>query len=153
MSLTDQQFVEIADQQNYRNQDLVELKTVLHLPYFTSSGDYERIDGEIELEGVHYNYVKRKVSNDTLYLLCLPNEHKTKLYGSLMRFTEQSMDLPGNKDAKNTTLKKINILSDCLFEDNNYFINQPVSELSENNIFFSPDLQTTALPAIYQPPK
>ncbi len=32
---------------------------------------------KLELEGIHYKYVKRKIDNGELVLLCLPNE-KTK---------------------------------------------------------------------------
>ncbi len=60
----------------YSEDDLIELKLAINLPYQTNSADYERYDGEVEYDGVIYKYVKRKVYNDTLYLKCLPNVNK-----------------------------------------------------------------------------
>ncbi|WP_276481393.1 hypothetical protein [Paraflavitalea pollutisoli] len=49
----------------------------MHLPYTANWDQYERVEGEIVVNGVYYTYVKRKISNNTLYLLCLPNNDKT----------------------------------------------------------------------------
>src|SRR5688572_5669011 len=63
----------------YSDAELIEVKVPLRLPYQVSTAGFERFDGEVEMNGVHYNYVKRKVQNDTLVLLCLPNEAKTEV--------------------------------------------------------------------------
>lgn len=69
----------LFDNELYDEARLVELKVAMNLPYQTSRPGYERVDGEIEVEGILYKYVKRKVVNDTLYLMCLPNTQKMKL--------------------------------------------------------------------------
>jgi hypothetical protein len=83
---TNEQIVEELDKGNYNESELMEIKVALNLPYYTSWNVYERYDGEIELNGIHYNFVKRKVFNDTLFLLCLPNHAKTKLYKAKNEF-------------------------------------------------------------------
>ncbi|MDX2047785.1 MAG: hypothetical protein SFU87_13425 [Chitinophagaceae bacterium] len=77
---TNKHTVQELDNGNYNESELFEIKVPLHLPYYTSLDEYERYDGGIELNGIHYNFVKRKIHNDTLYLLCLPNHVKTELY-------------------------------------------------------------------------
>jgi hypothetical protein len=68
-----EQMIASLDNNNYNENDLVELKLAINVPYIQGTGSYERYDGQIELNGVHYNYVKRIVKNDTLYLYCIPN--------------------------------------------------------------------------------
>ena len=67
------------DRNEYSDDELISIKTTLNLPYYTSSPDYERAYGSINIDGVDYEYVKRRVYQDTLELLCLPNHTKTKL--------------------------------------------------------------------------
>ena len=80
------QLVQALDQDQYRDDQLIELKVPLPMPYQTNWADFERYNGEIEVEGVHYNYVKRKVYNDTLILLCIPNQGKMKLNSAKEQF-------------------------------------------------------------------
>lgn len=67
------------DQNDYDESQLIELRVTLNLPYQTNWADFERVDGEIEINGIHYKYVKRKVQDGQLVLLCLPNEAKMRL--------------------------------------------------------------------------
>lgn len=66
------------DTGNFTDDNLVEVKIPLNMPYYSDKG-YEAAYGETIINGRHYNYVKRKVEGNTLYLLCLPNTEKTKL--------------------------------------------------------------------------
>lgn len=66
----------LFDHELYDESQLVELKIAMNLPYQTSRPIYERVDGEVDVDGVLYKYVKRKVVNDTLYVLCVPNTRK-----------------------------------------------------------------------------
>lgn len=67
------------DQREYSDAELISIKTTLHLPYYSGSPSFERAYGSININGVVYEYVKRRVYQDTLELLCLPNAAKTKL--------------------------------------------------------------------------
>ncbi|WP_336517261.1 hypothetical protein [Pollutibacter soli] len=73
------QIVERLDGGGFSEKELVEIKIPYPLPYASNRADYERFDGEVEMNGVHYNYVKRKMVNDTLYLLCIPNTDRNNL--------------------------------------------------------------------------
>ncbi len=76
------------------------------LPYGPNWKDYERYEGEIDWGGVHYNYVKRKLQNDTLYVLCLPNNVQTKLRKAEAHYTRHVNDLPAQNKAE-TKLQKV----------------------------------------------
>ncbi|WP_336517270.1 hypothetical protein [Pollutibacter soli] len=73
------QIVERLDSGGFSDNQLIEIKIPYPVPYAANWGEYERYDGELELNGEHYNYVKRKMLNDTLYLLCIPNTAKNEL--------------------------------------------------------------------------
>jgi hypothetical protein len=76
---TDRQLVQQLDRENYNEADLIAVKTPITLPYYANSPTYERVDGTIEVAGIEYNYVKRRIFNDSLELLCLPNTAKQQL--------------------------------------------------------------------------
>jgi hypothetical protein len=93
------------DKDEYRNEDLISIKTPLSMPYYNRSLDFERVDGSIQIDGVEYRYVKRRIVNDSLELLCLPNTTKQKLQTAKSDFFKISNDLQqpenGNKKAAN----------------------------------------------------
>ncbi|MEJ7913993.1 MAG: hypothetical protein WKF70_12615 [Chitinophagaceae bacterium] len=67
------------DDNHYDESELISIKVAAHLPYYTNSKRFERMDGEIEIDGVHYNYVKGRVYEDSLEYLCIPNKIKSQL--------------------------------------------------------------------------
>jgi hypothetical protein len=67
------QMAEQLDHNHYSRTSLTEVKVALHLPYTINNKNFERYDGSVELNGITYNYLERKVQNDTLILHCLPN--------------------------------------------------------------------------------
>jgi hypothetical protein len=95
---SDKRLIQQIDNNQYNDSELIEVKIALHTPYVTSWSDYERVDGEVNVNGVYYNYVKRKVHNDTLHLLCLPNKNKTRLNAARIDYANKVQDVPTNKD-------------------------------------------------------
>jgi len=69
----DAKMVEKLDTSVYDEASLTEVKVPLHLPYPTNDKEFQRYDGSIDINGVTYNYVERKLQNDTLILHCIPN--------------------------------------------------------------------------------
>jgi hypothetical protein len=101
---SDRQLVLRLDNHQYNDHELIEVKIPLHTPYLTSWSDYERIDGEAEVDGIYYTYVKRKIYNDTLYLLCLPNKNKTELNAARIEYGNKMQDVPAS--TKDTAIGK-----------------------------------------------
>ena len=95
--------LEVAlDNNHYDESQLIELKVPVNLPYQTSWSSYQRYDGEIEISGVKYKYVKRKLANDTLYLKCIPNTKEMNLQTAKNDFFKITNDLTQNKTPKKT---------------------------------------------------
>ncbi|MEO6329112.1 MAG: hypothetical protein ABIO55_09275, partial [Ginsengibacter sp.] len=95
------------DKNHYNEAELVELKIPIHLPYQTSWADFERYDGEVEFNGILYKYVKRKVANDTLIVLCIPNQQKMNLQTAKNDFFKTTNDLANNNSKKSGGSKTI----------------------------------------------
>jgi hypothetical protein len=86
------------DQNQYNEASLIEIRIPLNMPYQNVSSDFERYDGDIEYNGIHYKYVKRKVANGELVLLCLPNENRMRLQNARDEFFKLVNDLQNAPD-------------------------------------------------------
>ena len=120
----------------YSEEQLVEIRIPLNMPYY-SDKDYEEVYGETDWNGEHYQYVKRKVSNNTLYLLCLPNKEKTSIVKVKNEFTKAVNDIPGNKEGSQQKSGLVKLLTtefrvnETAFDINNYSISS-LSFVSRN---------------------
>ena len=94
----------------YTDDQLVEIRIPLNMPYY-SDKEYENVYGETDFNGEHYRYVKRKVSNNTLYLLCIPNKEKTSIARVKNEFTKAVNDIPTNNQGSQPENKLIKLLT------------------------------------------
>lgn len=68
------------NQSAYDESQLISFKVPMtRLSYYNPSEQWERIDGSIEIGNVFYKYVKRRIVDDSLEVLCIPNSTATKL--------------------------------------------------------------------------
>lgn len=90
------------DNNEYDESQLLSIKVpVTSVAYSNrTSGDFERIEGQLEVNGVHYQYVKRRFIKDSLELLCIPNEATTKLQQVRNDFFRQVNDLQQQNQGK-----------------------------------------------------
>jgi hypothetical protein len=94
------------DESRYDESQLFTIKVpVRYLPYYTNSSDYQRVDGQIEIGGIQYKYVKRRIFHDSLEMLCLPNHTAMRLRTAANEFFKFSNDLthekkPGDNHAR-----------------------------------------------------
>jgi hypothetical protein len=94
----DQQLESQFDENKYDESQLVSIKIpVRYLPYYSNSSSFERVDGQIEIKGVQYKYVKRRIYNDSLEMLCIPNHMAMKLQTAKNEFFKFSNDLQQEK--------------------------------------------------------
>jgi len=109
----------------YSDDQLVEIRIPLNMPYY-SDKDFENVYGETDFNGEHYRYVKRKVSGNTLYLLCLPNKEKTSIAKVKNEFTKAVNDVPANKQGSQQKSNFIKLLtsefriSESIIGENNF---------------------------------
>jgi hypothetical protein len=88
------------DKEDYDPNDLITIKVPLSLPYVTDGNDFQRVDGEIELGGRVYKFVKRKIFQGQLVLLCLPDDRKTHLNTAKEDFFKTANNLSAIPDSK-----------------------------------------------------
>ena len=91
------------DNNEYDEASLLEIKVPLDLPYQTDWKDFERCDGAIEFNNVHYKYVKRKIEGGFMILKCIPNETRQQLTNARDYFFQLVNDLEQTKPAKKSS--------------------------------------------------
>ena len=110
------------DKDQYNEDDLITIKLPSNLPYYTNSTYFNRIDGEIELNGTHYNFVKTRMYKDSIEYRCIPNKDRTRLSNARDEFYKLVNDLQHpsqNKKADNTGGIK-RLLSEYCQENNSW---------------------------------
>ena len=114
------------DNNDYNEAELIEIRVPINLPYHNDWTDFERFDGEAEINGVHYKYVKRKVENGDLVLLCLPNNEKQLLQTARDNFFKLVNDLQqpdsGKKSDSGNTLSFKSLFAEYQQEKNNWTV-------------------------------
>ena len=117
---SDQTFVAALDNDTYNDAELLTIKVPISLPYQNDRQNFERVDGEITYKGKIYKYVKRKIVNGELVLLCLPDHNKMSLQSAKADYFKTANDLVQNSQSKksdhskNTSFK--NLASDYIVE-------------------------------------
>jgi len=96
------------DQNKYDESALISIKVPLtSLSYYTSSPGYERVNGQIDINGIRYQYVKRRIYGDSLEVLCLPNITSMKVRTASNDFFRRVNDLQqqnqGKKNSSHST--------------------------------------------------
>jgi hypothetical protein len=102
---SDERILALLDKEEYEDTDLVCIRIPLSLPYQANWKEFERTDGEIQIRGTIYKYVKRKIENGELVLLCIPHHDKMKVNSARDDFFKFANDLAqntsGSKSANN----------------------------------------------------
>ena len=91
----------------YKVSDLVEIKIPVKLPKINNWGDYERISGTIQLHKNWYNYVKLKMTRDTLFVMCVPNYKTTRLINANIIYAREVSEAPLNAKKQAMQLKSM----------------------------------------------
>ncbi|MBX3254725.1 MAG: hypothetical protein KF862_11340 [Chitinophagaceae bacterium] len=145
--------LQIIEKGYYTDDELILVKVPVLLPYATNWNEYERYDGEIEWGGVHYNYVKRKVLNDTLYLLCLPDIERTRLTNAHNRYAGKMNDLSSSSQKGKEIVVKITVSStDYIQSRDMYNLQEPEITARSKYYDVSTSLIHTFSDCIIQPP-
>lgn len=91
------------DKSEYNESELIEVRVPLNVPYQNNQSEFERHYGEMEVNGQHYTYVKRKIENGFLVLKCIPNESREKIEAAGNNYFKMTNGLdqeqPGKKQA------------------------------------------------------
>ncbi|WP_290708201.1 hypothetical protein [Flavihumibacter sp. CACIAM 22H1] len=112
------------DNLGYDEAELITIKVPINeLPYFTNSPIFERTNGTISVQGITYQYVERRIYNDSLEMRCISNPLATNLTNARDLFFQLVNDLQhGNPTGKQAPAKPVlalkNTITDfTLFEE------------------------------------
>lgn len=114
MENQENQRIEIAlDENNYTDDQLISIRQPTNLPYYRNSETFQRIDGEIEISGILYKYVKCRIYNDSLELMCIPNTGTMKIRAAKDDFSKLASEFQRTSDnekkshPENKSLKQV----------------------------------------------
>lgn len=115
------------DNNSYDESQLIEIKIPLNLPYQNNWSSFERYDGEITVKGVLYKYVKRKVENNNLVLLCYPNNDKMHLLNAKDEFFKLANDFQQHNQSKKSPAQNAqsfkNLMSEYVQQQTDWQLN------------------------------
>lgn len=94
------------------NAKLIEIKMPVNMPTIQDWTEYEEIVGQIQLKDAYYNYVRLKMTRDTMYFICVANTTKTRLVTANIITAKQISDVPFSKKGQEPVSKKVNALSE-----------------------------------------
>lgn len=106
------------DRDLYNEDDLVTITVPLSLPYLNNQSQFERVDGEIRFNGKIYKYVKRKVIEGSLILLCLPDYNKMRLQSEANDSYKNINDITAGSNSKKSSNSKSVSLKNIFSEFN-----------------------------------
>lgn len=151
----DNKLVARLDRNEYDESQLISIKVpVSNLSYYNSSTTFERVDGTIDVGGIQYNYVKRRIFKDSLELLCIPNTTAMRLRQSKNDFFRQVNDLQQQTNHG----KKHNTTTNDVSKDYKPTVMDmtipalAAAQLPAGAFFGSPDLPSRYTPTAEMPP-
>ena len=126
------------------------------MPYQTVQSDWERVNGEIAFNGKTYKYVKRKITNGEVVLMCLPDVNKMRIQSAKNDFFKNTTDVAQNNGSKKSDNGKTNIFKNLLSEYDQNAVSYTlalIGSTSRQRAFTQSDklLSAPHIPAI-QPP-
>ena len=103
---SDVQIVKQMYDNKFNSAKLLELKVPVNMPTIQDWTEYEHVEGQIQLNNAYYNYVRIKMTRDTMYLICLPNNAKDKLVKANVIMAKNMNDVPLSKKGAVPSSKK-----------------------------------------------
>lgn len=107
-----QQFTQRLDAEEYNVAEEVMIKIPMSVPYATDNQEFERVNGEFEHNGEFYRLIKQRLSNDTLYVVCIKDQTSKKINQALTDYVKTFTDSPGT--SHNTVNTLPNFIKDYL---------------------------------------
>lgn len=138
----DHQLEALLDNNRYDESQLISIKIPsTHLSYYNSSSQFERVDGQIEIGGVHYKYVERRLFNDSVELRCIPNHAAMRLANVKNEFFKGANDI--QQDNGQSKKSDSHPGSSKNFSSTDYY--------TVNDLFVLGNLYFTRLPKSFDP--
>ncbi len=111
------------DTKTYNEADLFIVKVPINLPYQNNWTGFERVDGEINVDGETYRFVQRKVENDTMFLQCIRHTEKTNIQQQANDYFGKTTDVASNSSSTKKSSSNHQTSSKYSVE---YFVNDTI---------------------------
>jgi hypothetical protein len=143
------------DNDNYDDSQLITIKVPAgHLSSYTLSTKFERVDGQVEVNGVLYKYVKRRVFNDSIEMLCIPNQQAMKVQTAKENFFKLVNDLQHNgQSKKGDSHSSKNFTPDYTVNEYSFAVHTFLQTLPKESILYSENLSSVFSLTAEQPPE
>jgi hypothetical protein len=142
------------DKDQYNANDLVSITVPLDNPYQLEQRNFQRIEGEVNFQGKNFKYVKRKVSDGKLILLCIPDARKTVLKKAKAEYGNATNDLTGNSKGSRPGNQKSFSGNDYISESFNIYTSSlPDFQSSILNSVVNNKLVSEFIPSPGKPPQ
>lgn len=79
----------------YSEDETIEIRIPITLPYPLQDRDFERVDGKFEYHGEFYQLIKHKMEGDALVIVCIKNDEQKKVVETISEYVKITNDLPG----------------------------------------------------------
>ncbi|MDB5008375.1 MAG: hypothetical protein JWQ84_1318 [Mucilaginibacter sp.] len=123
------------------------------MPTIQDWTEYEVIEGQIQLKDAYYNYVRLKMTRDTMYFVCIPNTAKTRLEKANIITAKEISDVPLTKRGQSPASKKVNTLSEYNLQAFQYNYSAFGNTLqTKNNKFLSTEINNPYISSPGKPP-
>lgn len=120
---SDRFFNEQVSKNLYNVDDLTEIKIPANIKNVPNVKGYVNLSGEVRFANASYNYVKIKVTQKAIYLMCIPHYSTTHLAGRNIIYARQIKDIPVPRK-EHVPFGKISIM-DYNFPTVNYMFGTP----------------------------
>ncbi len=120
------------DNASYNEEELITITVPLSNPYQLNQPEFERVDGEITIEGKVYRYVKRKIINGELILQCIPHYDKMRLQDKKQDYFAKTNDLSQDIEKNQSSSKSLNVQKCPVVEYDSQFLSDFSFTLIEN---------------------
>lgn len=149
---SDKVFNEQVSKNLYKIDDLVEVKIPVKMPTIENWKDYVYISGQVQLKDNCYNYVKLKMTRDTMYLMCIPNYRTTRLNNQNVIDARNVADVPFNKK-DHVPFGKISNLGMFNYTVLQFRFSTPVAILKQTTTSTHSDILNSFISRPAQPPE
>ena len=100
----DRDMIQMLDAENYSESETVTIKIPISIPYAADSKSFERVDGKFEHNGEFYRLVKQKLSQDTLYVVCVKDHENKAIDEAMTSFVKTFTDNPSDNHSNSKIL-------------------------------------------------
>lgn len=115
--------------------------------------NYVRVDGEVNLNGIYYTYVERKISQDTLYYKCIPNVSKAQFLSARTEFSKSVNGLNNGTKSSSQSEKKINFINEYNQPAVQHYFTMYAFPIKPAGLITADGLVNSFIEEIYRPPQ